>query len=92
MLCVMPFGKYKGHELRSIPQGYLLWCRCSLALEPELEAAIRQELFERSTRRLVQLLYESPRSADRLKDNIADLIHTAEPAGYACDELKGLLR
>src|SRR5262249_26069529 len=89
---VMPFGKYKGRELRSIPESYLLWCRYSLALEPELEAAIRRELFERSTRRLVQLLRESPRAAEKLKDNIADLIHAAEQAAYACSELKGLLR
>ena len=87
----MPFGKYKGRELRHIPQGYLLWCRDSLMLEPALEAAIKTELFERSTRELVRLLGESPGAADRFKDNIADLIRMAERAGYTCNELKELL-
>jgi hypothetical protein len=88
----MPFGRYKGRELRCVPEGYLFWCRDSLALEPELENAIRQELFERSTRRLVELLRESPGTAGRLKENIADLIRTAERAGYPCPALNELLQ
>src|SRR5215475_9131959 len=84
----MPFGKYEGSPLESIPENYLMWCRDSLTLEAELEASIRQELFDRSTRRLVRLLRESPGAVAKLSPNIADLIRMAERAGYECHELR----
>jgi hypothetical protein len=57
---VMPFGKYRDCELHDVPEGYLRWCRDSLELEPELADAIRQEVFVRTTRRLVKRFRASP--------------------------------
>jgi hypothetical protein len=69
----MPFGKYRDRELNDVPEGYLLWCRDSLELEPELSAAIRQELFARSTHRVVRRFRASPAATANLKSNIAVL-------------------
>lgn len=38
---LMPFGRYRGRPLRSVPTAYLHWClRTCQKLQPELRAAI----------------------------------------------------
>lgn len=88
----MPFGRHKGRDLRDVPERYLLWLRDSSGIDPEFQSAIRQELFDRSTRRLVSLLRKSPGAAALLETNIRDLIRTAKRAGYESRALNELYK
>ncbi len=40
----MPFGKYKGQTLDSIPEGYLQWILENVEVRPYLENAIEERL------------------------------------------------
>ena len=41
---LMPFGKYKGQALRSLPDHYLLWLAATVALREPLLSAVTEEL------------------------------------------------
>src|ERR1051326_5185136 len=41
---IMPFGKYRGRSLASIPGSYLFWCLEEADLRPDLHGAIQAEL------------------------------------------------
>jgi len=41
---LMPFGKHKGREVRSIPSGYLMWAIDHLSLDHDLANEIRRRL------------------------------------------------
>jgi hypothetical protein len=44
---IMPFGKYRGRSLTSIPGSYLFWCLEEADLRPDLHGAIQAELVRR---------------------------------------------
>jgi hypothetical protein len=41
---MMPFGKYKGHDLSEIPDEYLLWLTANIPLREPLRCAITTEI------------------------------------------------
>jgi hypothetical protein len=40
----MPFGKYKGWEIRTIPVDYLIWLRREKRLWPDLAQAVNRAI------------------------------------------------
>ncbi len=44
---LMPFGKYKGHDLSTLTDDYLLWLAANIPLRDPLLSAIAQEITER---------------------------------------------
>jgi len=44
---LMPFGKYKGHDLRELPDDYLLWIIATIPLRDPLLSAVTKEITER---------------------------------------------
>jgi uncharacterized protein (DUF3820 family) len=41
---LMPFGKYKGHDLDALPDDYLLWVLANIPLRDPLGSAITEEM------------------------------------------------
>jgi uncharacterized protein (DUF3820 family) len=41
---ILPFGKYKGGDIRVVPKKYLKWLLANVQLFPELKAGIRAVL------------------------------------------------
>jgi uncharacterized protein (DUF3820 family) len=41
---LMPFGKYKGHDLAALPDDYLLWVIANIPLRDPLGSAITEEM------------------------------------------------
>lgn len=41
---MMPFGKYKGHDLDALPDDYLLWVLANIPLRDPLGSAITEEM------------------------------------------------
>jgi uncharacterized protein (DUF3820 family) len=41
---LMPFGKYKGHDLAALPDAYLLWVSANIPLREPLGSAITDEM------------------------------------------------
>jgi uncharacterized protein (DUF3820 family) len=41
---LMPFGKYKGHNLDELPDDYLLWVIANIPLRDPLGSAITEEM------------------------------------------------
>ena len=41
---LMPFGKYKGHDLDELPDDYLLWVLANIPLRNPLGSAITEEM------------------------------------------------
>jgi uncharacterized protein (DUF3820 family) len=41
---LMPFGKYKGHDLAALPDEYLLWVSANIPLREPLWSAITEEM------------------------------------------------
>jgi len=44
---LMPFGKYKGHDLSTLTDDYLLWLVANIPLRDPLLSAVAQEITER---------------------------------------------
>ena len=44
---LMPFGKYKGHEITALPDDYLLWMIATIPLRDPLLRAVTEEITER---------------------------------------------
>jgi len=44
---LMPFGKYKGHDLTTLSDDYLLWLVVNIPLRDPLRSAIAEEITER---------------------------------------------
>jgi Putative quorum-sensing-regulated virulence factor len=44
---LMPFGKYKGHDLSALPDDYLLWLIANVPLRDPLRSAVSEEITER---------------------------------------------
>ena len=44
---LMPFGKYKGHDLHELPDEYLLWMIATIPLRDPLLSAVTEEITER---------------------------------------------
>ena len=44
---LMPFGKYKGHDLHELPDDYLLWMIANIPLRDPLLSAVTEEITER---------------------------------------------
>jgi hypothetical protein len=44
---LMPFGKYKGHDLSEVPDEYLLWLTANIPLRDPLWSAIAAEITDR---------------------------------------------
>ena len=44
---LMPFGKFKGQDVRDLPTEYLLWMLAKVALRDPLLSAIEEEVDER---------------------------------------------
>lgn len=44
---LMPFGKYKGHALETVPDDYLLWVVANIPLRDPLRSAVAAEIVER---------------------------------------------
>lgn len=42
---IMPFGKYKGSEIKNLPESYLKWCLENMKLSPSMEAAIKKAIY-----------------------------------------------
>lgn len=43
----MPFGKFKGRDLRQVPDDYLDWLFFDIALREPLRSAVRREISKR---------------------------------------------
>ena len=44
---LMPFGKYKGHDLNTLADDYLLWLIATIALRDPLLSAVAEEITKR---------------------------------------------
>jgi hypothetical protein len=44
---LMPFGKYKGHELTALPDEYLLWLAANIPLRAPLRSEVAEEIVKR---------------------------------------------
>ncbi len=44
---LMPFGKYKGHDLTVLPDEYLIWLTANIPLRDPLRSAITAEITAR---------------------------------------------
>jgi hypothetical protein len=44
---LMPFGKYKGHDLSTLTDDYLLWLAANVPLRDPLLSAVTEEITER---------------------------------------------
>ncbi len=45
---LMPFGKYKGHDLSEVPDDYLLWLTATIPLRDPLRSAVTGEMADRA--------------------------------------------
>ena len=61
---LMPFGKYKGHELTALPDEYLLWLIATVPLRDPLLSAVAEEITRRDLE-LPPLPSPSPRAPKR---------------------------
>ena len=44
---LMPFGKYKGHDLSTLTDNYLLWLAANIPLRDPLRSAVTEEIIAR---------------------------------------------
>jgi uncharacterized protein (DUF3820 family) len=58
---LMPFGKYKGHDLDALPDDYLLWVLANIPLRDPLGSAITEEMALRGYEELPPPPAPSPR-------------------------------
>jgi hypothetical protein len=82
----MPFGRYKGSEVASIPPDYLEWVRDNLSVRPEIAYEI-DSLLRGGTQRIAnrrQALIEMVASLDdkqvaKLHGYVKKLLRTSRP-------------
>lgn len=87
----MPFGKFKGYDLKEIPDDYLQWLMFEIDLREPLRSAVHREYYARSQDREYEETAASTLDANRIKGIYWNLARQYHPdKGGNGDVMKGI--